>query len=739
MTVPMDQALATTGDDQLSGLVERVTFHSTESGFCVLRTKVRGHRDLVTLVGTLAEVHAGEWVEAQGRWVVDAQHGQQFKAERLRTAPPHTIEGMQRYLGSGLVRGIGPAFARRLVHHFKQAVFEVIDTQPDRLQEVSGIGPMRQACITAAWAEQREIRRIMVFLHSHGVGTSRAFRIYRTYGSSAIDTVRQDPYCLARDIRGVGFKTADQVAASLGIDRQSPLRARAGVEYVLQQLSEEGHCGRGRDELVRLAVEILAIPDPIVQAAVDQAIDEQRIVQHRRPDGSALIYLARFEHAERQLTDDLIRLGQGPHPCPSIDIDKAVQWVQRQAGLQFGADQRQALEQATRHKVLVTTGGPGVGKTTLVRAIVKIMQAKGLKVVLAAPTGRAARRLGEVTSLAARTIHRLLEFDPATAGFKHDAEKPLSGDVFIIDETSMVDLLLAHQLVGAVPRHAMLMLVGDVDQLPSVGPGCVLQDIIASGVVPVCRLTHVFRQAAQSAIISTAHRVNQGRLPHYPHGKVESPDASDFYFIQADDSDKVASLLVRLVREAIPGRFGFDPFDDIQVLTPMQRGPLGGRNLNKVLQEALNATGPAVERYGWTFRIGDKVMQTVNNYDKDVFNGDIGRVVKLDETEQELTVRFDRREVSYHFNELDELVLAYATTVHKSQGSEYPAVVIPIHTQHYVLLQRNLLYTAITRSRKLVVMVGSTKALAMAVKRIDSRRRVTLLAERLVAAGRTPI
>jgi exodeoxyribonuclease V alpha subunit len=721
--------------EQLSGLIERVTFHSDESGFCVLQVKVKGHREPHTVVGTLPQVRAGEWIEAEGRWTVNRDYGQQFRAETLRTTAPVTAEGVEKYLASGLIKGIGPAFAQRLVSRFGTAVLDVIENTPKRLFEVEGIGPIRHAKITAAWAEQKVVREIMVFLHGHGVSTSRAFRIYKTYGNEAIETVSHDPYRLARDISGIGFKTADQIAASLGIGKQSELRAQAGLEHVLQEVTNEGHCGCPREELIKATAKILEVPAAIVESALDEVLHQERVVERRNSD-YALIYLASLDTAEQRLAASLFELSQGRHPCPAIKVDKAIEWVERKVGLELAFQQRDAIGLACQSKVMVITGGPGVGKTTVVNAIVQIMQAKKCRVVLAAPTGRAAKRMAEATGVEAKTIHRLLEYDPRVAGFKHDMNNPLEGDVFIIDEASMLDVVLAHQLVRAIPRHAALILIGDVDQLPSVGPGCVLRDIIESHVFPVCRLTQVFRQAAQSAIITNAHRINQGEMPLFPRGKVEQPSETDCYFVEAQDPEKALALTIHLACEAIPSRFGFDRVNDIQILTPMQKSILGCRNLNLSLQKALNANGPSIERYGWTFRAGDKVMQTVNNYDKDIFNGDIGRIVRLDEIEQELVVRFDGREISYDFNELDELMLSYAVTVHKSQGCEYPAIIIPIHTQHYALLQRNLLYTAITRGRKLVVLVGARKAVAIAVNRVGSRRRMTLLKERLTAAHR---
>lgn len=721
--------------EHLTGLVERVTFHSQESGFAVIRVKTRGHRGLVTVVGTLPSVTAGEWVDARGRWIVDSNYGQQFRAEALRTTPPNTLEGVERYLGSGLIKGIGPKFAGRMVKVFGFDVFDIIQNFPERLRDIEGIGPTRQARITKAWNEQRAVREIMVFLHSHGVGASRAFRIYKTYGDSAIEKVQENPYRLAHDILGIGFKTADQIAGKLGIDKQSEIRARAGVEYVLQTLTEDGHCAFPRDGLTKRAVRILEIPEPIIGAALDSEIGEGHLAQHDQPDGTTLVYLASLDASERSLARNLAALLNAPHPCPPMKATKAVEWVESRLGLSLASAQKKALVLAAKAKVMVITGGPGVGKTTLINAIVKVFRAKKLRVVLCAPTGRASKRMSETSGMTAKTIHRLLEFDPATGRFKHDQDNVLKGDIFVVDETSMIDLVLAHQLVRSIPRHAALILVGDVDQLPSVGPGSVLRDIIESGVLPVCRLTEVFRQAARSAIITNSHRVNRGNMPVWPRIKRDDREVSDFYFVDADEPEKGVEIILRLVQENIPGRFNLDPVDDIQVLTPMQRGELGARNLNLTLQKAINPSGEGIQRYGWTFRIGDKVMQIVNNYKKDVFNGDIGRVTGIDHKEQTLSVQFDGMVVEYDFGELDELILSYAVTIHKSQGSEYPCVIIPLHTQHYMLLQRNLLYTAITRGRKLVVLVGTRKALAIAVKRVEARRRVTTLKNRLKVEG----
>lgn len=721
-----------TMDTRIEGSVERVTFHSDETGFCVLQVKARGQRKLVTVVGTLPNVVPGEWVDASGGWVVNKQHGRQFQAETIKTAPPDSLEGIEKFLGSGLVKGIGPVYASKLVQKFGKDIFDVIETRSALLEKVEGIGRVRRMCIKEGWNETRAVRSIIAFLMSHGVSTARAFRIHKQYGDKAIQHVREDPYCLAREIRGIGFKSADKIAASVGIEKTSDLRARAGVEYVLLEIVQEGHCAFPRSELAQKAVEILDIPDEIVGRAIDYGIGNRRLVEEPRgPHGEPLIYLANLHNAEITLTTDLKKLSEGRHPCPEIKIDKAIEWCEEKIGIELAPAQRDAVRTAVVSKVMVMTGGPGVGKTTLVNAIIKILEAKKLKVVLCAPTGRAAKRMSEATRRMARTIHRLLAYDVKTGGFKHDREHPLSGDVFVVDEASMIDLQLAWQLVRAIPPDAALLLVGDVDQLPSVGPGTVLRDIIDSDVFNVIRLTHVFRQAARSHIVTNAHRINEGQVP--VPGKIESN--SDFYFVEAEDPERGAELVVRFVKEKIPKQFHFDPTWEIQVLTPMHRGALGAQNLNGALQNALNPSGAEVQRFGYTFRVNDKVMQTENDYDKEVFNGDIGLIKKIRTDDSEIIVDFEGRAVTYDFHELDELVPSYAITIHKSQGSEYPCVVIPMHTQHYIMLQRNLLYTAITRGRKLVVIIGTWKALGIAVGRADAHRRITTLRERLNENG----
>jgi exodeoxyribonuclease V alpha subunit len=738
----------------LAGSIERVTFHNAENGFCVLRIKARGHRDLVTVVGHAAEISAGEWVTVSGTWVNSREHGQQFRAAFLRSSPPTTAEGIEKYLGSGMIRGIGPIYASKLVAAFGAEVFEVIEQAPERLREVPGIGQVRASRIAQAWADQKVVREIMVFLHSHGVGTARAVRIFKTYGNDAVQVMAENPYRLARDIRGIGFRTADAIAARLGIEPTATIRLRAGINYALLEASGEGHCGLPTAELLRLAGELLAVERPgadptdtsaasrreplepaLIQTALDLELSEGSVVADTLA-GEPAIFLAHLHRDERRIAESLQELALGTPPWGAIDAVKAIGWVEQRLGLQLAASQQEAVQQALASKVLVITGGPGVGKTTLINAILQILAAKRLRIQLCAPTGRAAKRMAEATGLEAKTIHRLLEFDPASYGFRRNAELPLECDLLVVDETSMVDVPLMASLLAAIPPEAALLLVGDVDQLPSVGPGQVLADGIDSGALAVTRLTEVFRQAASSRIITTAHAINAGAIPDLrspPEGQ-----SSDFYFLPAETPEQAVSLILKVVGERIPARFGFDPVGEVQVLCPMARGGCGSRSLNIELQQLLNPD-PAeqVERFGWRFAPGDKVMQIANDYEKEVFNGDVGTIDGIDSDNSELSVLFPTSEagvggsraVVYGWGELDHLVPAYACTIHKSQGSEYPAVVIPLLTQHYAMLQRNLVYTGLTRGKQLVVLVGQKKALAMAVKNHLGRRRYTKLAE----------
>ena len=721
----------------LAGLVERVTFHSEESGFCVLRVKARGRRDLVTVVGHAASISAGEWITAGGEWVNDRTHGQQFKARFLRASAPTTAEGIGKYLASGMIRGIGPAYAGKLVGAFRDSVFEVIEASPERLREVPGIGPVRASRIVAAWAEQKMVREIMVFLHQHGVGTSRSVRIFKTYGVNSITVMTDNPYRLARDIRGIGFKTADAIGQRLGIEKTAIVRVRAGISYALSEATGQGHCGLPREELVPLAEKLLEVPAELVDMALAFELAEGTVVADRLGEAEC-IFLAGLYRAERAIAERLLTLRQGALPWGAIDAERALAWVAAKIALTLAPSQAEAVRLALASKVTVITGGPGVGKTTIVNAILRVLAAKGVRMLLAAPTGRAAKRMTEATGLEAKTLHRLLEADPGTGGFKRDADNPLDCDLLVVDETSMVDVPLAHALLKAVPDGAALLVVGDVDQLPSVGPGQVLADMIGSGALPVVRLTEVFRQAAASRIVVNAHRINRGLMPELERAAPES----DFHFVPAADPETAVQRIVELVQLRIPRRYGLDPVREVQVLCPMQRGGVGARSLNVELQAALNPAGERrVERFGWTFAPGDKVMQLDNDYEKEVFNGDVGFVEAVEPDAGELSVAFDGRIVSYGFGELDALAPAYATTIHKSQGSEYPAVVIPVLTQHYTMLQRNLLYTGVTRGKRLVVLVGQAKAIGIAVRSLAGRRRWSKLDEWLAGPARhaTPV
>ena len=712
-------------EDQIEGSVERVTFHSEDSGFCVLRAKVSGHRELVTIIGKLPVIVAGEFISATGDWIIDKQHGRQFKADHIKNSPPSSLKGIEKFLASGLIKGIGPKYAERLVEHFGKDVYDIMECNSAKLEEVEGIGKKRRQLIKESWNENKSIRAIMGFLIANGAGTSRAFRIYKTYGDSAIQKVQKDPYCLARDIRGIGFKIADKIAEKIGIAKDSDLRARAGVEYVLLEITTDGHCATPISTLLQKAQEILDISETIIEDAIRYGIDTKRLTSKIIPELSIepLIYLTKLYHAELQSAYILHDLQKTKHPCPKIDIMKAIEWCEEKTGLVFAAQQKLSIEMAIENKLMIITGGPGVGKTTIVNAIIKILQAKELKVILAAPTGRAAKRMSETTGQPAKTIHRLLEFDPHAGRFKKNQNAPLDGDVFIIDESSMLDISLAHNLLQAFPRHAAVIFVGDVDQLPSVGPGTVLKDMIDSRNIPTCKLNEIFRQAANSDIVVNAHNIHQGKKLKAGSKNKES----DFYFIEAEDPEKALQIIQQMVSKNIPQKFGVNPISDIQVLTPMRRGILGSQNINMTLQNLLNPSKVQIEKFGFFYRINDKIMQLQNNYDKDVYNGDIGRITKIDNIESEVTVDFDGKELAYSFSELDEIEPCYAFTIHKSQGSEFPCVVIPIHTQHYIMLQRNLIYTAVTRGKQLVVLVGNQKGLNLAISKNDVSQRITTL------------
>jgi exodeoxyribonuclease V alpha subunit len=729
MTLPLDPK-PPRDSATVDGVIERVVFSNEENAWSVVRLQVAGQRDLVTAVGNLLGVQPGENLRLTGSWINDPKYGRQFRVSSYAAVAPATLTGIEKYLGSGLIRGIGKVMASRLVAAFGMDTLEVIENQPERLTEVDGIGPKRRKEILRAWAEQREIKEVMVFLQSHGVSTHYAIKIYKAYGSQATDLVRQNPYRLATDIHGIGFKSADKIAAALGIPRDAPQRIEAGALYLLGQGADRGHIFLPRKALVEEGEKLLEVSaEAITTAVAALAETEQVVVEPLEDADDPAVFLKALQAAESGVAGRIRALLIQPPLPMEIDLDRALDWFEKRERIELARQQRQAIRAGLTRKVLVITGGPGTGKTTLVRGIVTILEKKGQKVLLAAPTGRAAKRLAEATGADASTLHRLLEFNAQTRQFDRNRERPLPCDLLIVDEASMLDTVLAYHVLKAVPDHGRLILVGDVDQLPSVGPGRILSDLIRSEAVEVVRLTEIFRQAERSLIVVNAHRVNQGVMPI-----LEAVDSDgDFFFFERKGPEEIVETIAQLVSRRVPGKFGFDPTEQIQVLTPMNRGPLGTDSLNAVLRDLLNPEGAAITRGGQTLRVGDKVMQVRNNYDLEVFNGDLGRVREIDEVDQIVTVAMDGREVAYDFASLDELVLAYACTIHKSQGSEYPCVIIPLHTTHYVMLQRNLLYTALTRAKRLAILVGEEKALRVAVGNRRVRPRFTRLAERLAA------
>ncbi len=731
--------------EKLNGVVERITFHNTENGFCILRIQARGHRGVVTVKGTMVNPVVGEYIDAEGEWIIDREYGRQFQAASLQTTPPYTEEGIVKYLGSGLIKGIGPKYAKKIVDVFGPRTLQIIDESPGYLSEIKGIGPERVRKIRESWQAQKAVREIMVFLQSYGLGTARAVRIYKKYGDQACDLVRQNPYRLASDIWGIGFDSADQLARHLKIDAKSPLRAAAALRYKLQMLTyEKGHCAFPEKDLLAGTDAMLnkedvhpdeIIPRETLVAALEELRNNAEVVREPFDNWQSQepwIYLKPLFMAEIGVANALKALRFGIHPLPEIDTEATLFKVEQSMKLRLAESQKEAIRQATTSKVLIVTGGPGVGKTTIVRGILETFLSQGLRCTLCAPTGRAAKRMTETTGCEAKTIHRLIEYDPSATDdayrYKKNRTHKLELDLLIVDEVSMVDVILMNRLLAAVPDEASVVFVGDVDQLPPVGPGSCLREIIDSETVPVVRLTEIFRQAGESAIIRAAHSVNRGEMP--VPGTPENP--SDFYFVEADKPDAVTNAIITMVRARVPSKFGLDPVNDVQILTPVNKTELGAINLNARLQEVLNPSGKKeVQRLGITYRLGDKVIQTENDYNKEVFNGDIGRIVGIDMIEQEVKVSFDGREVPYDFSDLDKLALAYALTIHKSQGSEYPAVIIPVHNQHYMMLHRNLLYTGMTRGKRLVVLVGQRKALNHAIRNLETAHRYTALAWQL--------
>lgn len=721
---------------QLQGQIERITYTNEENGYTIAKVKVRDRHDLVTVVGNLIAPSPGEVIRMSGEWTNHPRYGEQFRIVHYESVVPATVQGIRKYLGSGLIKGIGPVMAGRIVERFGNETLEVIETHIEKLAEVNGIGEKRIGVIRKAWEDQKEIREVMIFLQAHGVSSGYAAKVFRQYGNRSIAILRQNPYRLAADIFGIGFITADRIAEKLGMARDAEVRIQAGILYVLHQMSDEGHVYSPYETLVEKCREILGVDrETVLKAFAAIALEKKIILEDLNyeiedfKENHKAVYLTTFHVSE---TGVATRLKSLLHSRATVirpmDAGKAVEWVQGRLSIVLARKQVEAIRCAAENKILVITGGPGTGKTTIVQAILRIFSRLGARIMLAAPTGRAAKRMSEATGHEAKTIHRLLEFSKQRGGFQKNEDRPLECDLLVVDEASMIDTILMYHLLKAVPGAATLILVGDANQLPSVGPGNVLGDIIASGSVPVVELQEIFRQAEQSQIILNAHRINQGQLPSL---RPAPKDLEDFYFIEQENPEEVLRMIVDLTRVRIPRRFGLDPVNDIQIITPMHKGVVGATNLNMELQKALNSNQEIVIRGSKVFKCYDKVMQIKNNYEKDVFNGDIGRITKLDQENQEVLISFDDREISYDYTDLDEIVLAYAVSVHKSQGSEYPAVIIPILTQHYILLQRNLIYTAVTRGKRLVVVIGTKRALAMGIGNVKTQKRYTRLRERL--------
>ncbi len=721
--------------EPLQGTIERVTFHSEDSGFCVLRVQVKGQREPVTVVGSTIAVQAGEFIECTGIWINNKQYGLQFKTDTIKVILPTTIEGMHKYLASGMIKGIGEGFAKRLINQFGEHVFSVIENEPHRLSEVPGLGKARQSSIVQAWADQRVIREIMVFLQSYGVGTSRAVRIFKMYGQKSIERVKENPYRLAQDIYGIGFKTADELAQKLGIPHDSILRASAGVVYCLQDIASNGHCGAEKLNLIKHAQEILSVDSELIELAIQKEIANHRIKMIFENEMTYYflhsLYSSELGIAKR--CQALLKGGTLWSKWSDKKMEKAIEQVQVQTNLILSPSQEKAVIAAIKNKMMIITGGPGVGKTTIVNSILKIIASVKARILLAAPTGRAAKRLAESTQMEAKTIHRLLAYSPIDRKFKYDEDNTLEADLIVIDESSMIDVSLMNSLFKAIHPTTAVLIVGDVDQLPSVGPGAVLQDLIASNLIPTVKLTEIFRQAATSKIIINAHAINQGIIPVKSEGASKNTTLSDFYLIICETPEEIAQKIIQLVCERIPKKFHADPIQDIQVLTPMRKGILGTVSLNLELQKYLNPQKLVITKFGNHYGVGDKVIQNINNYDKEVYNGDIGFITKIDKEEDGVWINFNNNVIEYEQSELDELNLAYATTIHKSQGSEYPIVVIPLSIQHYSLLERNLIYTAVTRGRNLVIIVAQKKALTLGIKKQSANRRLTYLKQLLVA------
>lgn len=709
--------------EEIVGYIERITFQNPENGYTVAQLKVRGHQQLVCLVGHLTALRPGETVRCQGAWKNHLVHGRQFEVEHYQAEAPADLIGIRKYLGSGLIEGIGPIYAERIVACFGMETLTVLDQNPNKLLDVPGIGKKRLTSLISSWADQRSIREVMIFLQGHGVSPAFAQKIFKCYGPQSIDRVKTNPYGLARDIKGIGFRVADAIATNLGLPKDSPHRLEAGLEFVLSSVSDEGHVCYPQEELLAAAQKILEVDATLLAERLQSLEQDKRIVmESRNVEGQKLplVWSKALYVCETGIAKELERLVRSPSPLRSVNASKAVAWAQEKLHLHLADNQHAAVVEALREKVMVITGGPGTGKSTITKIILAIYKELTPEIVLAAPTGRAAKRLAEITHFSASTIHSLLEFDFKTGGFKHNRQSPLPCHLIVIDEASMIDTMLMYHLLKALPDHCHVLFVGDVNQLPSVGPGNVLKDLIESDTLSVVHLTEIFRQARGSRIITNAHRINAGEFPDI----VAHPN-SDFFFLEEEDPSRLLELIVSLVIDRLPKKYGFDPLQDIQVLAPMKRGVVGCHHLNTVLQEKLNQRQEGLFYLGQHYRIGDKIMQLRNNYHKEVFNGDVGKIAEVDNAQQKAILDFDGRPIPYDFSELDEIQLAYAVSVHKYQGSECPCIVMPVHTSHFKLLHRNLLYTGVTRGKRLVVLAGSKKALAIAVHNDEVKRRFT--------------
>jgi exodeoxyribonuclease V alpha subunit len=727
-------------NEYLTGVIERLTYHSSESGYTVARLKAPRSADLVTIVGSFANIQAGQTLQLQGFWREHPQYGAQFQVVQYKETKPATLTGMEKYLGSGLIKGVGPVTAKRIVAHFGLSTLDIIENQIDRLIEVPGIAKKRIKMIQTTWEQQKAIKEVMVFLQGHEVSTTYAVKIYKQYGDKSIATVTENPYQLATDIYGIGFLTADRIARNIGVSPWSKFRYEAGILHFLGEAAEDGHCFLPQPELVKLAVEQLTTeehttePDT-VEAVIEQMGQEQKLVVEMVGE-MPLCYKPSFFYTEQHLAK---LLNERVSSSVEVDRDRVKSWIQRftqSRRIQLNEQQQQAVEKAASSKVMILTGGPGTGKTFSLHTIVALWKAMGKKIALASPTGRAAQRLSEMTGMEAKTLHRLLEFDPATMGFKRDLDNPLPYDAIVVDEASMLDLFLAHSLLKAVPEDCQLLLVGDIDQLPSVGAGNVLKDLISSDRIPVVRLTQVFRQAASSLIIKAAHQINRGQYP-YLEPISDNPQSDCLWHNGGTEPEHGVQVVSELISDLIP-RLGFNPATDVQVLCPMTRGLVGTRNFNTVLQQLINPPSPdkaEITRGGSILRVGDRIIQLKNDYQREVFNGDLGVVKAIDTTEQEVIIQFDDREVTYDYADLNEINLAWSISIHKSQGSEYPVVILPLYMQHYLMLSRNLLYTGLTRAKKLAILIGSNKAIGLAVRQLKEQQRYTRLQERLNVVG----